>query len=113
MTLAPELTRRANNKSRILAALADGPKTNVQLAAIGGLRFGGRLHELREEYEIRTEPLDGGLVRYVLIGPVTPSPRAPHHSSVRSEPAISLREEREAARADDPELEPMFTWEVV
>lgn len=79
MTLAPELTRRANNKTRILAALESGPKTNVQLALIGGLRFGGRLHELREAYDIRTEPLDGGLVRYVLIGkryPVDPQPQS-------------------------------------
>lgn len=80
MSLGPELARRANNKTRILAALQSGPKTNVQLAAIGGLRFGGRLHELREEYEIRTEPLDGGLVRYVLVGakrpPVEPEPQA-------------------------------------
>jgi len=111
MTLAPELTRRANNKSRILAALEDGPKTNVQLAAIGGLRFGGRLHELREEYEIRTEPLDGGLVRYVLVGPHH-SPRAPHHSPVQSEPAISLGKEGDAERAADPQ--PLsFAWDVI
>jgi len=110
MTLAPELTRRANNKSRILAALADGPKTNVQLAAIGGLRFGGRLHELREEYEIRTEPLDGGLVRYVLVGPR--SPRAPHCVTEMALSDATFVGKRDAGRAADPE--PLsFTWEVV
>lgn len=68
-----EKTRRANNKARLLSALQDRPHTNVELAAIAGLRFGGRLFELRREcWDIRTEPLDGGLVRYTLRGRIEP-----------------------------------------
>ena len=53
-------------QARILARLREGPALNTDLNAIA-FRFGGRIHELRREgYDITTEPLHGGLVRYTL-----------------------------------------------
>ena len=75
MTAPAERQRRENNKDRILAALKDGAKTNMELLAIGGLRYGGRVHELRAEgWDVRTErPEVGGLCVYRLVGKVLPS----------------------------------------
>ena len=40
--------RQPNQRQKILNALRWGERTNVELARIGGLRFGGRIHELRQ-----------------------------------------------------------------
>jgi hypothetical protein len=57
---------------RVLEHLkAHGSAVNWQLAApeIGGLRFGARLKEIRDDgWEIRKETVSGGTVRYTLIG---------------------------------------------
>ena len=68
--LQQELTRRESAKARVLAALeAAGPAgvLNTELNSIC-YRYGGRLHELRNEgYRIETQPKAAGLVRYVLL----------------------------------------------
>lgn len=40
--------RQPGQREKILEALRSGERTNVELARIGGLRFGGRIHELRQ-----------------------------------------------------------------
>lgn len=67
-----ERKRRASNKDRLLSALLErGTLTNVEAEHIGGLRFGGRFHELRcAGWAIDTEYCGGGLVRYRLVRPV-------------------------------------------
>lgn len=69
-----ETTRRQNNAARVLVYLqAHGAATNAELIEIGGIRYGGRLFELRRQgHDIRTEPLHGGLVRYTYHGYVQP-----------------------------------------
>ena len=70
-----EQIRRANNATRALALLqAKGPAgtTNVELLEVAGYRYGGRVHELRRDWHIETQPAGGGLVRYVLHGPHRP-----------------------------------------
>jgi len=62
-----EQVRRESNTTRVLARLQQGPATNVELATLGGLRFGGRVHELRHSgYAITVTDLGGGLFRYAL-----------------------------------------------
>jgi len=65
-----ETKRRATIRDRILAALqlfgSEG-MTNRQLNEIG-FSYLGRLHELRQEYEIDTIRIKDGLFRYVLRG---------------------------------------------
>lgn len=64
--LDAEARRLDTSKARILARLREGPALNTELNTIA-FRFGGRIHELRREgYDIRTETLHGGLVRYTL-----------------------------------------------
>lgn len=65
-----ERQRREANKDKILAALQVRSRTNVELAEIGGMRFGGRIFELRHQdgWDIHTSPRKGGLVVYVLLG---------------------------------------------
>lgn len=56
---------------RVLARLRQGPALNWELAkpAIGGLRFGGRLKELRDAgWIIQTAQVGGGVYRYTLVG---------------------------------------------
>ena len=65
-----ETKRRSTIRDRILAALqffgSEG-MTNRQLNEIG-FSYLGRLHELRQEYEIATIRIKDGLFRYVLKG---------------------------------------------
>lgn len=70
-----ERQRRASNKDRILEFLLEhGSATNAQLAQVGGLRFGGRLFDLRAEgWAIETADLGKGLVKYTLLRPVKPA----------------------------------------
>lgn len=67
MTTRAEFTRRASNKAKILAALRLRPHTNFELFAIGGVRAGARVFELRRQgYRIRTERISDAECRYVL-----------------------------------------------
>lgn len=65
-----ELQRRASARDRVLRRLQSGPATNIQLAGICQ-RFGGRIHELRTEWEIDKQPVSAGVWRYSLIGKKT------------------------------------------
>jgi len=48
VTVAPAAEKRlGRHHQAILAALREGPRTNWELAKVGGLRFGARLEELR------------------------------------------------------------------
>lgn len=52
MNVQLELSRRATNAQRVLAALRQAGAvgvTNMELAELGGYRFGGRIHELRRD----------------------------------------------------------------
>lgn len=66
---------RAASRERVLAALqlaGERGCTSEELAQpwTGGLRFGGRIHELREKWEIATIPrAETECCRYVLRGP--------------------------------------------
>ena len=69
-SLTPELARRTNARDRVLAALmVAGAKgcTNVELNAIC-YRYGGRIHELRQEWVIDKVGVAGGVYRYILHG---------------------------------------------
>ena len=69
-----ESRRRFSNKERVLIALLERPRTNGELLAIGGIRYGGRVHELRhEQWDIITEHQQGGRVTYTLRGKVQPT----------------------------------------
>lgn len=69
---SPEARARlGRNAARLLERLERGAATNMELTTIGGLRFGGRLHELRRAgYRIETRLLDAatGLYSYELLG---------------------------------------------
>jgi hypothetical protein len=68
-----ERARREANKAKVLAALQVRSRTNVELAEIGGMRFGGRIYELRHQdgWDIHTSQRKGGLVVYTLLGRVS------------------------------------------
>jgi hypothetical protein len=52
---------------RVLERLRAGPATNGELARIGGLRYGGRIFELRQMgYDIRDARIKGGIFLYTL-----------------------------------------------
>lgn len=54
--LAQAVRKRESNAARILSRLRCGPATTLELAAIGGVRFGARLLELRRAgHRITTE----------------------------------------------------------
>jgi hypothetical protein len=62
-----ERKRLSRQHSLILDALRMGPKTNVELSRIG-MRFGGRLKELRDAgYEFTKRHIEGGVFEYTLI----------------------------------------------
>jgi hypothetical protein len=63
-------TMRAAVLSTLQRAGADGA-TNVELAAVGGYRFGARVHELRKAGYSIPDPVReaGGVRRYRLINP--------------------------------------------
>ncbi len=65
-----EQTRRLGNRDKLLAYLQEHRRaSNVTLAGVAGLRFGGRVHELRGlGHDILTEPGHGGLVYYTYRG---------------------------------------------
>lgn len=76
MTLRKELTRRATNRDRILAALvAAGPRgvTNIDLMQIGGVRAGARIDELRKLGHAIPDAVHehDGVYRYTLVTPET------------------------------------------
>lgn len=50
------MSKRITHREALLALLSDGrPKHMSQCIAIGGYRYGGRIHELRQEgHDIRT-----------------------------------------------------------
>lgn len=57
-------------RQRVLAALQAGPQTTASLCQpdVGGVRFGGRIHELREDgYEIEERRLRVGSSLYTLV----------------------------------------------
>lgn len=45
---AHSLRHRESKAERVLARLKEGPATSLNLLAVGGLRYGARIHELRE-----------------------------------------------------------------
>ena len=56
---------------RVIQRLKEGPATNVQLSQpeIGGLRFGGRLFECKQDgWIIEKQQISGGLWLYRLAG---------------------------------------------
>lgn len=60
----PRLKAKA---AAVLARLKIGPATNVELAAVGGHRFGARLHELRQaSYPIKLVSNKRGVTTYQL-----------------------------------------------
>ena len=63
-----EQTRRASNREKVLQRLLAGPATNWELVALGGLRAGARIFELRREFDIETVPVSPTVVMYVLHG---------------------------------------------
>jgi hypothetical protein len=67
-----EIARLNAAAERVLARLQIGPATNVELSKpeIGGLRFGGRLHELQQRGHVITKAhVKGGVWRYTLEQP--------------------------------------------
>lgn len=66
--LADEKARTDSNKAKVLAHLkAFHSATNVELAAIGGMRFGARVHELQKDgYNIIVSRVKAGLFRITL-----------------------------------------------
>jgi hypothetical protein len=68
-TVADEKTRCVRHRDAILALLREGSATNGELEAVGGNRFGARIHELRKDghvIEIVHRNRDSGLTLYRL-----------------------------------------------
>jgi len=62
-----DVDRLTRSNERLLEALRDGPKTNVELMAICGMRLSGRVFDLRKHgYAIKATPGVGGLWTYEL-----------------------------------------------
>lgn len=60
--------KRSAKAAAILERLKAGPADTLELVRVGGVRFGARIHELREEgYQIKTESLGDHAV-YTLDG---------------------------------------------
>lgn len=55
--MAPVFKRRQSKAEAILARLEQGPATTLELAEVGGLRFGARLLELRRTHRITMSPI--------------------------------------------------------
>jgi len=74
----PEAIRRARNVDRVLAHLqAHGQATNVELVAIGGMRAGARIFELRKQgHVITSEHVTDGVWRFIYRGYVAPGQAA-------------------------------------
>jgi hypothetical protein len=68
-TAADEKNRCSRHRDAILALLREGSATNGDLEAVGGNRFGARIHELRKEghvIEIVLRDKKSGLTLYRL-----------------------------------------------
>jgi len=64
-----EQQRLERAEDRVLRALQAGPKTNVDLVQIGGIRATGRISDLRAQgHIIHADHVRGGLWRYVYRG---------------------------------------------
>ena len=64
-----EQQRLERAEDRVLRALQAGPKTNVDLVAIGGIRATGRISDLRAQgHIIHADHVRGGLWRYTYRG---------------------------------------------
>ena len=93
-----------NQRTRILEALRSaGPRgcSNLELSRVGGLRFGGRVFELRETgYEIKVARGDSeGSFTYVLVS----EPQS--LSSGNTKPTLNFTERR---RREEDEALPLF-----
>lgn len=64
-----EQLRLTGNTGRVYRRLQEGPATSVELMqAGGGIRFGARIAELRQKYEILAEPtFEPGIWLYTLV----------------------------------------------
>ena len=63
-----EQERRMSKRQAVLERLRQGPATNIELTAVGGLRYNARRFELEKAgYKFRKEDLGGGLVRWTLL----------------------------------------------
>lgn len=70
LPVAQERVRLAGNCQAIIERLRRGPATNGELSQVGGLRFGGRLFELRKaghDIRIVDRDHDSGKVVYQLF----------------------------------------------
>jgi hypothetical protein len=64
-----EQQRLERAEDRVLRALQAGPKTNVDLVAIGGIRATGRISDLRAQgHIIHADHVRGGIWCYVYRG---------------------------------------------
>lgn len=62
-----DVGRLTRSNERLLAALRTGPKTNVELVPICGMRVSGRVFDLRRHgYAIKATAGTGGLWTYEL-----------------------------------------------
>ena len=62
-----DVKRLSKSNRRLLDALRDGPKTNVELEPICGQRVSARVHDLRDHgYKIKAKALKGGVWVYEL-----------------------------------------------
>lgn len=69
-----ELARRMNNRQRVLAYLQQHRTCrNVDLVAVGGLRYGARLFELQRDHVIDIVHEDGPIWRIDYHGPRVPT----------------------------------------
>jgi len=68
--VAQEARRLASGADRVLVALQDGPKTNLDLIHLCQ-RISGRIYDLRHRgYRVTTEPVGPGVYRYTLTSGV-------------------------------------------
>jgi hypothetical protein len=67
--LGPEIRRRGGKREALHALLSDGRwHSQQELVAVGGLRYGARLLELRQGGAcIETDDLGGGAFRYRML----------------------------------------------
>jgi hypothetical protein len=64
-----EQQRLERAEDRVLRALQAGPKTNVELVQIGGIRATGRISDLRAKgHAIWADHVRGGIWRYTYRG---------------------------------------------
>ncbi len=67
--LADDVERATSLSRRVLERLRQGPATNTELSEIGGLRYSGRIYDLRRAgYRITSKRIAGGLWMHELVG---------------------------------------------